>query len=56
MALQEETTEFDESLKSFQQLMENVMGRRVEQAAADIRAYGDNQCGIVLRALAKQQG
>ena len=54
IALQEETTEFDGSLRIFQRLLENVLGRNPEQAAADIREYGDNQCRIVLRAVAKR--
>lgn len=54
IALQEETTEFDVSLKIFQSLLENVLNRDVEKAAADIREYGENQCRIVLRAIAKR--
>lgn len=54
IALQEETTEFDVSLKIFQRLLENVLARNPEQAAADIREYGKNQCRIVLRAVAKR--
>lgn len=54
MALQEETTEFGMTLESFTQLMDNVVNRRVEAAIAGIRDYGDNQCRIVLRALAKR--
>ncbi|MFP1681762.1 GntR family transcriptional regulator [Alloalcanivorax sp. C16-1] len=54
IALQEETTEFDMSLKIFQRLLENVLARNPEQAAADIREYGENQCRIVLRAVAKR--
>ena len=51
---QEDTTEFDMSLKIFQRLLENVLARNAEQAAADIREYGDNQCRLVLRAIAKR--
>lgn len=54
IALQEETTEFDTSLQSFQQLMVNVMARDPVAAAQDIREYGNNQCQIVLRAVAKR--
>lgn len=54
IALQEETTEFDVSLEIFKRLMTHVMAREVEAAAADIREYGDNQCRIVLRAVAKR--
>ncbi len=42
------------SLKIFQWLLENVLARNAEQAAADIREYGDNQCRLVLRAIAKR--
>jgi DNA-binding GntR family transcriptional regulator len=54
IALQEETTEFDVSLKIFQRLLENVLARDPERAAADIREYGENQCQIVLRAVAQR--
>jgi len=54
IALQEDTTEFDVSLKIFQRLLENVLARNAEQAAADIREYGDNQCRLVLSAIAKR--
>ncbi|EKF74583.1 GntR family transcriptional regulator [Alcanivorax hongdengensis A-11-3] len=54
IALQEETSEFDVSLQIFQRLLVNVVGRKVEDAAADIREYGENQCQIVLRAIAKR--
>ena len=54
IALQEDTTEFDMSLKIFQRLLENVLARNPDQAAADIREYGDNQCRLVLRAIAKR--
>lgn len=54
IALQADTTEFNVSLKIFQRLLENVLARNAEQAAADIREYGDNQCRLVLRAIAKR--
>lgn len=54
LALQEETTELDVSLAIFGRLVENVVNRQAEAAAADIREYGANQCQIVLRALAKR--
>lgn len=55
IALTEETTEFDVSLGIFQRLLINVLGRDAEAAAADIREYGDSQCRIVLRAIAKRK-
>lgn len=55
IALQEETTEFDVSLEIFRRLMTNVMARNEEAAGADIREYGENQCRIVLRAVAKRR-
>lgn len=55
IALTEETTEFDVSLGIFQRLLVNVMGRNPDAAAADIREYGDNQCRVVLRAVAKRR-
>ena len=54
LALQEETTELDVSLAIFGRLVDNVVHRRAEAAASDIREYGANQCQIVLRALAKR--
>jgi len=54
IALQEDTTEFDMSLQIFQRLLQNVLARNADQAAADIREYGDNQCRLVLRAIAKR--
>lgn len=54
IALTEETSEFDVSLQIFQRLLINVVARDSVAAAADIREYGDNQCRIVLRALAKR--
>lgn len=54
IALTEETTEFDVSLGIFQRLLVNVLGRNEEAAAADIREYGESQCRIVLRAIAKR--
>lgn len=54
MALQEETTEFDQSLLTFQRLMANLINRDADQARADIKEYGENQCRVVLRALAKR--
>lgn len=55
IALVNETTEFHESLKSFRDLMTNVLARDEAAAAADIRAYGDNQCKIVLEAIHKHR-
>ena len=54
IALTEETTEFDVSLGIFQRLLVHVTSRNAEGAAADIREYGDNQCRIVLGAIAKR--
>jgi DNA-binding GntR family transcriptional regulator len=48
------TSEFDVSLQIFKRLLVNVVGRNVADAEADIREYGDNQCQIVLRAIAKR--
>ena len=42
------------SLRIFQNLLRNILSRNAEAAAADIREYGDKQCQIVLRAIAKR--
>jgi DNA-binding GntR family transcriptional regulator len=55
IALQEDTSEFDVSLQLFKRLLINVVGRRTAEAEADIREYGENQCQIVLRAIAKRR-
>ena len=54
LALKEETSELSVSLVIFQNLLRNVLARQAEAAAADIREYGDKQCQIVLRAVAKR--
>ncbi|MEE3321291.1 MAG: GntR family transcriptional regulator [Pseudomonadota bacterium] len=54
IALQEDTTEFDVSLQIFKRLLVNIVGRKRQDAGADIREYGENQCQIVLRAIAKR--
>jgi len=54
LALQEETSELTVSLTIFRNLLNNVVTRNAAAAAADIREYGDNQCQIVLRAVAKR--
>ncbi|MDF1628370.1 MAG: GntR family transcriptional regulator [Alcanivoracaceae bacterium] len=54
LALKEETSELSVSLVIFQNLLRNVLARDAEAAAADIREYGDKQCQIVLRAVAKR--
>ncbi|MBZ2189012.1 GntR family transcriptional regulator [Alcanivorax sp. JB21] len=54
IALTEETTEFDVSITIFQRLLGNVLMRKADDAAAAIQEYGDNQCRIVLRAIAKR--
>lgn len=55
IALTEDTTEFDVSLGIFRRLLVNIMGRDVQAASSDIREYGENQCRIVLRAVAKRR-
>ena len=55
IALQEDTSEFDVSLQLFKRLLINVVGRNTADAEADIREYGENQCQIVLRAIAKRR-
>tara|TARA_R110002073_G_scaffold89451_1_gene211845 strand:- start:1355 stop:2071 length:717 start_codon:yes stop_codon:yes gene_type:complete len=55
IALTEETTEFDVSLGIFRRLLVNILGRDVEASSSDIREYGENQCRIVLRAVAKRK-
>ena len=54
LALTEETSELDVSLKIFRSLIHNILIRDAQAAAADIREYGDKQCQIVLRAIAKR--
>ena len=54
IALQEDTTEFDVSLQIFKRLLVNIVGRKHHDAGSDIREYGENQCQIVLRAIAKR--
>ena len=54
IALTEETTEFGVSITIFQRLLANVAQRNAEAAAEAIREYGENQCRIVLRAVAKR--
>ena len=54
IALTEETTEFGVSITIFQRLLTNVLQRKDAAAAADISEYGENQCRIVLRAIAKR--
>lgn len=54
IALQEETTEFDVSLEIFRGLLESVLARDSERAAAVIGEYGANQCRIVLKAVARR--
>lgn len=54
IALIEETTEFGVSITIFQRLLANVAQRNAEAAAEAIREYGENQCRIVLRAVAKR--
>jgi hypothetical protein len=48
------SSEFDVSLQIFKRLQVNVVSRNVADAEADIREYGENQCQIVLRAIAKR--
>ncbi|MEQ3635293.1 GntR family transcriptional regulator [Alcanivorax sp.] len=54
IALQEDISEFDVSLQIFKRLQVNVVSRNVADAEADIREYGENQCQIVLRAIAER--
>lgn len=55
MALVEETTEFDVTLRIFGQLLTSVQQRDGAAAAACIREYGVNQANIVLRALRQRR-
>ncbi len=54
MALQEETTELEVSLACMQQIVDAIFQRDAARAAALLREYGDNQCQVVLRAVAKR--
>lgn len=54
IALREETSELDLSLRYFRELVANIQARDASAAASSVRAYGDDQCRIVLRAIEKQ--
>jgi len=54
MALQEETTELAVTLECMHNLVESIQRREVAAAARFIREYGDSQCQVVLRAVAKR--
>ncbi len=51
IALQAETSEIDVSYALFRQIIEAMLKRDAEAAAAAARAYGDNQARIVLKAI-----
>lgn len=55
MALEEETTQFGQSLETFESLLTATMERDVNKATELIRDYGNSQCQIVLRAIAKRK-
>lgn len=52
IALKAETSEIDVSLGLFRRILENMLRRDSDAAAVAARAYGENQCRIVLAALA----
>jgi len=54
MALQEETTELDTSVQCMRNTINAVVDRDSGRAAACLREYGENQCQVVLRAVAKR--
>lgn len=54
MALQEETTELEVTLKCMRHLVESIRQRDATAAADYLREYGDSQCQVVLRAVAKR--
>jgi len=51
IALQAETSEMDVSYALFQRIIETMLKRDADAAAAAARAYGESQCRIVLKAL-----
>lgn len=51
IALQADTNEMDVAYALFQRIIATVMQRDVEAAAAAARAYGADQCRIVLKAI-----
>ncbi|MFO7787013.1 MAG: GntR family transcriptional regulator [Halospina sp.] len=55
MALREETTELTQSLDCMRETIEAVLARDAARAAQCLKTYGENQCQVVLRALAKRQ-
>lgn len=54
MALQEETTELETSVQCMRNTIEAAMQRDAVKAASCLREYGENQCQVVLRAVAKR--
>ncbi|MDX1587964.1 MAG: GntR family transcriptional regulator [Oleiphilaceae bacterium] len=54
MALQEETTELAVTLECMKHLVHSIHQRDAAAAARYLREYGDSQCQVVLRAVAKR--
>lgn len=54
IAMQAETSEIDVSYALFQRIIETMMKRDADAAVAAARAYGENQCRIVLKAIGKR--
>lgn len=53
IALQAETSEIDVSYALFQRIVEAMLRRDAAATAAAVRAYGQSQCRIVLKAIEK---
>ncbi len=51
MALRAETSEITVAYALFSRIIETMMHRNSEATAAAVRAYIENQCGVVLRAI-----
>lgn len=56
IAMEAETSEIDVSYSMFQRITETLIRRDAEATVAAVRAYGENQCRIVLRALSIRKG
>lgn len=54
IALQAETSEIEVSFALFQRIMETMVKRDAEATEAAARAYGENQCRIVLQAISRR--
>ncbi|MFZ5722159.1 MAG: GntR family transcriptional regulator [Pseudomonadota bacterium] len=54
IAMQAETSELDVSYVLFQRIVETMLKRDADAAAAAAREYGENQCRIVLKAIGKR--